>query len=202
MALFLIFAYLATEMQEEIHAASAFLTRLVSSQLNPMQQDIFKASLSRLMMEKFHNHWDPSQPMRGNAYRSILVTQGFIDPVLLKAAAEAELNRVESRWFPSDMVIWIDPGEVTYRFGESGSIANVILNEELAISFARRTGSGISSSIPIKSLASNTMNSHSTSSSVAAVKPSPSAASPLSSSPVNASFSSPSVSEPNRILVH
>jgi len=107
-----------------------FLTRLISSSsTTSAQRSSFHSALLASLISKFSAHWDPNQPLRGNAYRSILIAEGFIDPILIQAALISGLNGIDKRWFPSDLIIWIDPNEVTYRFGEMGSIAHLPLEE-------------------------------------------------------------------------
>jgi len=106
----------------EIATAIEFIGKLVEKMLSPDQLSKFGERLTELLCEKYSSHWDPQQPLRGNAYRSIMVTKGFIDPILLLSAKHAGVT-FDPRWIPSDFIIWIDPNEVTYRIGDCGSVA-------------------------------------------------------------------------------
>jgi len=111
-------------MHNEINTAVEFIVRLLrSSEITVAQIEVFKASLKTSLSHKFASHWSPNEPMKGNAYRSILVTQGLIDPVLAQSAKAAGLASLNKRWFPSELIIWIDPLDVTYRIGDHGSVA-------------------------------------------------------------------------------
>jgi len=119
-------------MLNEINTAVEFIIRLLrSSGVTSAQTEAFKASLKASLSRKFASHWSPNEPMKGNAYRSILVTQGFIDPVLTQSAKAAGLVSLDKRWFPSELIIWIDPLEVTYRIGDYGSVAALPIEHSL-----------------------------------------------------------------------
>ncbi|KAM0683961.1 Protein btg1 [Mitosporidium daphniae] len=112
-------------MIKEIHSAISFLStilRPVLSNCSTVQIDAFQESLIDLLCSKFATHWDVSNPIKGNAFRSLMVSCSYVDPILQEAARRCSF---EISMFPTELTIWIDPGEVTYRFGENGSIANL-----------------------------------------------------------------------------
>lgn len=61
-------------MKEEIAAAVFFLARLVKRYgcLDNDSRERFAASLTSLLFENYKNHWHPSAPARGQAYRSVI----------------------------------------------------------------------------------------------------------------------------------
>ena len=70
---------------------------------------------------KFQDHWYPERPSKGSAYRSIRISKQKVDKVLINAVADVGLDLQEIlETLPSDLTIWIDPGEVSYRIGEKG----------------------------------------------------------------------------------
>lgn len=116
-------------MIQEITVAADFISHLVSKMLDPKDLENFHKKLRELLSEKFVSHWDPQRPIYGNAYRSIIFSYGYVDPIVLQAAHKAKVT-LDSRWIPSDLTIWIDPSEVSYRIGDSGSIATLPLPKE------------------------------------------------------------------------
>lgn len=109
-------------MIREIVSATRFLGKMLGrkGENSQHQTDLFEHSLSSKLRVKFSAHWDSHNPLRGNAYRSLLVSTKFTDQVIIDAAEEASFKITKSI---ADMVLWIDPGEVTYRIGDQGSIA-------------------------------------------------------------------------------
>lgn len=70
---------------------------------------------------KFQDHWYPERPTQGSAYRSIRISKEKIDKVLINATNDISLDLKEIlESLPTDLTIWIDPGEVSYRVGEKG----------------------------------------------------------------------------------
>jgi len=196
-------------MIQEITVEVDFIIRLLSScKLDNDQKNIFHSTLLCSLSEKFSAHWDPSQPLKGNAYRSILITEGFVDPVILKSASMAGLSGIDKRWFPSELIIWIDPSEVTYRIGEKGSVANLSLTAEeegeedksckqQMLSSVKSPSTPIKISSPRQALPQMMSHNKSSSSSI-----SPESPSSLSSLPTESSFLSVKDSGHSRIIVH
>jgi len=98
----------------EINSASDFICRY----LYKLEKDkivVFKNQLIQLLSQKYNSHWDLSNPIKGGAFRSITIMDGRIDSIILLAAQKAGLD--VSSCFPSDLVIWCDPYNVSYRVG-------------------------------------------------------------------------------------
>ena len=111
-------------MKAEIDAAIQFILSLLSRAKIPKDsQSIFRITLEDGMKQRFSSIWDPSNPQRGNAYRSIF-TDGQIDPLIQQAALKASINQIGA-YLPDDFVIWVDPGSVSYRIGEHGNTLKV-----------------------------------------------------------------------------
>lgn len=126
-------------MKEEIEAAALFLTQLVSqsSQLVNISEDrlqTFKRHLVRLFEERFHDHWFPERPQRGQGFRCIRLNgSSRPDPLIQKAAFETGLDYCDLK-LPVEFTMWVDPREVSCRFGEhEGSYCTVA-------SFGKETG--------------------------------------------------------------
>lgn len=58
-------------MKEEIAATVFFMARLAQKygKLNRIARDTFALSLTSVLFEKFRNHWYPSNPSKGQAFR-------------------------------------------------------------------------------------------------------------------------------------
>lgn len=109
-------------MRNEIQTAVEFLVDLIRG-LAHDEAVVFKSSLANVLTSHYKDHWFPEKPCRGSAYRCIRVQQGRIDPLIESAGNDAGLAlSFLIRNCPKDLTIWIDPNEVSYRFGEDGSI--------------------------------------------------------------------------------
>lgn len=113
-------------MREEVHCACEFLSRMLETRNLPVQfVNQFKKRLEELLLSRFENHWDTANPSKGSAYRCIRIN-GRLDPVIRDAAKVTGLSNI-STYLPAEFTMWIDPKEVSYRFGEEGSICNCSL---------------------------------------------------------------------------
>ena len=113
-------------MKEEIHCACEFLAQMLEMRYLPVQFiNLFKERLEELLFTRFENHWDTDNPTKGSAYRCIRINSR-LDPVIREAAKATGLSDI-SPYLPPELTMWIDPREVSYRFGEEGSICNSLL---------------------------------------------------------------------------
>lgn len=109
-------------MQLEIQVALNFVISFMYNKLPRRRVNIFAEELERALRFRFQSHWYPDRPCRGSAYRC-LRTGDPLDPVLDVAARESGLALTEIRQnLPEDLSVWIDPGEVSYRIGEKGTV--------------------------------------------------------------------------------
>ena len=112
-------------MRIEIHSAATFLVhllRLHHNRLSDTQLEMFKTSLTDLLRRRYQEHWFPEKPTRGSGYRCIRIN-GKMDPVIAQAGIAVGLPASYlHKLFPSELTMWIDPSEVSYRIGENGSI--------------------------------------------------------------------------------
>lgn len=109
-------------MKEEVSSAVNFLSKLLATRpsVTGAQCSLFRDNLERLLTAKFENHWHPSKPLRGNAFRCLNIdtVTNTIDPVLVKAAKISEVSPVcLPQVFPDGLDLWIDPGDVSCRVG-------------------------------------------------------------------------------------
>jgi len=108
-------------MKDEINVAVTFLIRIIggSNQLTKQQTDDLQEQITLLLTNKFHNHWHPEKPFKGQAFRCIRVNSlSRSDTILENACQSAGISYVDLK-MPIELTLWIDPEEVTCRFGES-----------------------------------------------------------------------------------
>lgn len=137
-------------MRLEIVSAADFLVqllRLQAGQLSESQLQMFKSSLTELLRRRYRDHWFPDKPNRGSGYRCIRIN-GKMDPVIAQAGMNVGLvPTLLHSLFPSELTMWIDPAEVSYRIGENGSIC--VLFEGTGQQQLQPTSSSSASSSPI-----------------------------------------------------
>ncbi|RWS29603.1 maternal B9.10 protein-like protein [Leptotrombidium deliense] len=107
-------------MKDEIVAAVSFLTRLIekNTALTEEKLNQFKLKLTELLTEKYKNHWFPEKPSRGQAYRCIRFNENDRRDKTLEFACSSIGIKYEDLKLPVELTLWVDPEEVTCRFGE------------------------------------------------------------------------------------
>lgn len=79
----------------------------------------FRQCLTNALYERFHNHWFPDQPTKGQAYRCIRLNEwDRHDTTLQKACLQCGIDYKDLQ-LPVELTLWVDPEEVTCRFGET-----------------------------------------------------------------------------------
>ncbi|XP_076839822.1 protein BTG1-like [Brachyhypopomus gauderio] len=127
-------------MKTEVSAAANFVISLLRTTglLSEDQLHHFCLSLEKALLEHYQHHWFPQAPCRGSGYRCLRINHKM-DPLIGKAACAIGLTREQLfSLLPSELTLWVDPYEVSYRIGEDGSTC--ILYESLP-SQSRSTGS-------------------------------------------------------------
>lgn len=113
------------KMKLELESASNFLVHLVRlgrGNLSDCELDRFRDAVTEVLRRRYRDHWFPEKPYKGSGYRCIRIN-GKLDPVIAQAGDTCGLNPELIRTtFPSELTMWIDPLEVSYRIGENGSI--------------------------------------------------------------------------------
>uniref|UniRef100_UPI003AAC521E protein BTG4 n=1 Tax=Centroberyx gerrardi TaxID=166262 RepID=UPI003AAC521E len=107
-------------MKEEIAAAVFFVARLAKKYgcLDTDSRERFAAALTSVLFENYKNHWDPNAPSKGQAYRCLRMNRVQLrDPVLQQACVRSTV-RYEDLGLPRELTVWVDPGEVSCRYGE------------------------------------------------------------------------------------
>lgn len=114
-------------MRVEVTSAANFLVRLLrlnkeSACLSDQQLEVFRSALIDTLRIRYQEHWFPEKPCRGSGYRCIRIN-GKMDPVVAQAGCLVGIpGSYLHSLFPSELTMWIDPREVSYRIGENGSI--------------------------------------------------------------------------------
>lgn len=135
-------------MKQEINCAAHFLVNLIqlnsrspnriTPQCSNVQLELFKDRLIDVLRLRYHDHWFPEKPLKGSAYRCIRVN-GSLDPVIAESAKASGLSLdVAHSLFPSELTLWIDPSDVSYRIGENGSVSSL-----LNVDFSGSSGSSM-----------------------------------------------------------
>ena len=111
-------------MKYELLSTSNFLCHLIrlKTKVGESQLTKFRDNLLEVLRWKFEDHWYPEKPFKGSGYRCIK-NNGKMDPMILEAGERCGLTSsfLLSK-FPSELTLWIDPKEVTYRIGENNDI--------------------------------------------------------------------------------
>ncbi|KAK9504719.1 hypothetical protein O3M35_010986 [Rhynocoris fuscipes] len=116
-------------MHLEVQVALNFVISYLYNKLPRRRVNIFGEELEKALKEKFRGHWYPDKPFKGSAFRC-LKTGDPVDAVFERAARESGVpisDILEN--LPQDLAVWVDPGEVSYRIGEKGTI-KVLYNEQ------------------------------------------------------------------------
>lgn len=112
-------------MKLELLSASNFLVHLIRlgrRNVGENQLSKFRDCLIEVLRRRYRDHWFPEKPFKGSGYRCIRIN-GKMDPVIAQAGDGCGLSStLLHQTFPSELTMWIDPLEVSYRIGENGSI--------------------------------------------------------------------------------
>jgi len=112
------------EVQQAIKLLRDFLE--MNRRIHPDKIDCFCNRLERLLIERYANHWHPQRPHKGSAYRCLRLSERHMDPVIATAAKESGVSKDElASTLPTELTVWIDPYDVSYRIGEDGSICQL-----------------------------------------------------------------------------
>jgi len=111
-------------MKLELQSAANFLVHLIRRKHtgSDAQLEKFKIAIVEVLRRRYRDHWFPEKPCKGSGYRCIRIN-GKIDPIIAQAAEIVGMpTNTIHQTFPSELTMWIDPLEVSYRIGENGSI--------------------------------------------------------------------------------
>lgn len=108
----------------EVGSVVGFVSSLlVKTSLAAEKITQFAESLTSVLFLHYRNHWFPDKPNKGSAYRCIRIANREMDPLIVKAGGLVGLSISDLlALMPSELTLWVDPNEVSYRIGEEGSI--------------------------------------------------------------------------------
>lgn len=99
----------------------------------PASQEIGDFGLENLakairdaLIKKYTGHWWPGKPIRGSGYRCIRVGNNAktFEKVIAEAVHKTGLSlELVRKAFSTELFLWIDPGEISYKLGDQGSIS-------------------------------------------------------------------------------
>lgn len=146
------------EIREGVEFLRQFLTKY-GNQLTQSQIDLFAVKLTKMLEERYVNHWYVEQPLKGQAFRCLRIKriENYIDPVLERLLNEMNLH-LNQLGLPNDFTLWIDPGEVSVRFGDQVGYTYPIARVNMASnasSSSSSTSTSSSSSLLTSSLTSS-----------------------------------------------
>lgn len=110
-------------MHVEVSVAVNFVISYMYNKLPRRMVTLFSIDLENGIKKKFEGHWYPDRPFKGSGFRCVPVNGEKVDPVVEDAAVASGLVLDEIKvCLPSDLTLWIDPLEVSYRIGEKGPV--------------------------------------------------------------------------------
>lgn len=120
-------------MLKQIEKAVEVFRRMIfgrSTNIPQHKLDVFVATLTDVLKDRYENYWFPENPERASAYRCIRINNQSIDPVVVESLKRAKIDVVETL-MSTELTIWVDPGEVYVRIGEEhGSIGAAAFVDE------------------------------------------------------------------------
>eukprot|EP00042_Codosiga_hollandica_P022675 m.85604 g.85604 ORF g.85604 m.85604 type:complete len:149 (+) comp50883_c0_seq1:509-955(+) len=129
-------------MKSEIGTAANFLARLlVAGGCDADRVRAFTTELTSTLEHRYSLHWDTTKPHVGSAFRCLRSEKERVDPVLKTLLQQHDLTAPSNF---ANLTLWIDPSDVSYRYGEYGNISSLTLTDDASSS----TTSAASSSHP------------------------------------------------------
>ncbi|XP_060111180.1 protein Tob2-like [Heteronotia binoei] len=127
-------------MYQEIEVALNVITFYLYDWLPWRRVDHFSKELEQLLKRRYEGHWYPETPLKGSAYRCICIGKTQ-DSVVELAARRSGLTVGDVQdSIPAELIVWIDPFEVSYQFGEEGPVETVCLKDNKGCSTAEGQG--------------------------------------------------------------
>lgn len=109
----------------EIEIGVDFIVSLIvthqRTKVNRKKVHKMKTFLTKNLISRYNGHWYASDPDRGSAFRSIQINNGPFE-WFVEHCAKIFCVEVSNIFPPNfDIILWIDPGEVSYRCGPAYS---------------------------------------------------------------------------------
>ena len=90
----------------------------------------FITIMTDILFKRYEGHWHPGNPERGSGFRCIRLNGQQPDPLISECMRLADIA-LPKDFMTQELTIWVDPGVVSVRIGEDGSIGSEILDEEV-----------------------------------------------------------------------
>ena len=120
-------------MKLELMSAANFLVylvRLAKRNVPDSQLQKFNECLIKVLRRRYRDYWFPEMPYKGSGFRCLRINCKM-DPLVGQAGEACGLSsKFLHQIFPSELVLWIDPLEVSYRIGENGRICVLYEHQE------------------------------------------------------------------------
>jgi hypothetical protein len=121
----------------EIFHRIAFGTKnTTTKKLSDTKLAAFISILTNLLKTRYEKNWYPENPDKGSGFRCIRVNGQCVDPTIVESLKLAKIEFTKEL-FTTELTVWVDPGVVSVRIGEDGSIGSEIVDEEVC-SIAKR----------------------------------------------------------------
>lgn len=118
-----------TKAVETFHTI-ALGTKIDTKKIPEPSLSAFVSALSDLLKVRYEKIWFPENPDRGSGYRCLRVNGQSIDPTIVASLKLAKIE-ISKGLIITELTIWVDPGVVSVRIGEDGSIGSEIVDEEV-----------------------------------------------------------------------
>ena len=114
---------IANSMHLEVTIGLNFILSYLYNKLPRRRVNMFGEELEKQMKIKFLGHWYTDKIYKESGYRCLKLTSETIDGVFIKAAHDSGLELQEIvKNLPQYFLLWIDPGEVSYRLIDKGPV--------------------------------------------------------------------------------
>uniref|UniRef100_A0A0B6ZVR2 Anti-proliferative protein domain-containing protein n=1 Tax=Arion vulgaris TaxID=1028688 RepID=A0A0B6ZVR2_9EUPU len=123
-------------MQKEIKKAVEVFHRIAFGTKNNVQKipekklAEFVSVLTELLTARYAKIWYPENPDKGSGYRCIRVNNQSVDPTVVESLKRAKIV-LSKDLIITELTIWVDPGIVSFRIGEDGSVGSEVVDEEV-----------------------------------------------------------------------
>lgn len=116
-------------MKREVQSVVDFVKRLLAKR-SVEKADNFAGCFENVLCSHYQDHWFPEKPFKGSGYRCMRIVNRKMDPLIARAGAEAGYSERDLlSTLPTELTLWVDPEEVSYRIGEEGSIGVLFPDE-------------------------------------------------------------------------
>lgn len=112
------------EVVDEISTTVSFFSQYLIHNVEHEKVSDFQRNLTDVLINAYTNHWDPVRPLKGSAYRALNIISGQLDATLTMAAQSLKIENVNTL-FPENLVLFCDPGHVSYRLGDYNYITTI-----------------------------------------------------------------------------